>query len=56
VFKSATAAGTFLAGLGLEQATVVHQCAYDEVIGHEAIQGSPDLRTGMQLSGLKPLV
>ena len=56
VFKSATAAGTFLAGLGLEQATVVHQCAYDDVIGHEAIQGSPDLRTGMQLSGLKPLV
>lgn len=56
IFKSATAAGTFLAGLGLSSATVVHQCAYDEVIGHESIQGNPDLRTHMELGGLKPLV
>lgn len=56
IFKSATAAGTHLASLGAEQATVVHQCAYDEVIGHEPIQGQGDLRTNMELGGLKPLV
>ena len=53
-FRSATAAGTFLAGLGAEKAVVVHQCAYDEVIGHEPIRGNGDLRTPMDLSGLKP--
>ncbi|MGB0964994.1 MAG: DUF6482 family protein [Litorivicinus sp.] len=56
VFKSATAAGTHLAALGADKAVVVHQCAYDEVIGHEPIQGQPDLRTAMDLGGLKPLV
>ncbi len=56
IFKSATAAGTHLAALGAEKATVVHQCAYDEVIGHESIQGNPDLRTSMELGGLKPLI
>lgn len=56
VFKSATAAGTHLASLGAERAVVVHQCAYDEVIGHEPIQGQGDLRTDMELGGLKPLV
>lgn len=57
IFKSATAAGSYLASIGFDDATVVHQCAYDEVIGHEAV--SPEdryMRTPMQLSGLKPLV
>lgn len=57
IFKSATAAGSFLAGVGFDDATVVHQCAYDEVIGHEVM--APEdryMRTPMQLGGLKPLV
>lgn len=54
VFKSATAAGAFLAGLGFEKAEVVHQCAYDEVIGHE-VGVDTTMRTPMELGALKPL-
>lgn len=54
IFKSATAAGAFLAGLGFEKASVVHQCAYDEVIGHEPGVDTT-LKTPMDLVGLKPL-
>ena len=54
IFKSATAAGAFLAGLGYEKAMVVHQCAYDEVIGHEPGVDTT-LKTPMDLVALKPL-
>ena len=57
VFKSATAAGTVLAAMGFESAQVVHQCAYDEVIGHEPLAPADRfMKTPMDLSGLKPLV
>ncbi|MGB0957029.1 MAG: DUF6482 family protein [Litorivicinus sp.] len=57
VFKSATAAGIYLAGLGFERAEVLHQCAYDEVIGHEPLAAEDRyMATPMDLSGLKPLI
>ena len=57
IFKSATAAGAFLAEAGFDAAVVVHQCAYDEVIGHETVDPEDRyMRTPMQLAGLKPLV
>lgn len=56
VFKSSTAAGIALAGIGANEATIVHQCAYDEVIGHApCLSGDPNLRTPMDLRALARL-
>lgn len=50
VFKSSTQAGIALAQVGAEEAMIVHQCAYDEVIGHEpCLAEDPSLRTPMDL-------
>ena len=50
VFKSSTQAGMALADVGEADAVIVHQCAYDEVIGHEPCQTEdPSLRTPMDL-------
>lgn len=50
VFKSSTQAGVALANVGATEAVVVHQCAYDEVIGHEpCLAEDPTLRTPMDL-------
>jgi len=50
VFKSSTQAGIALAGVGGKEAVIVHQCAYDEVIGHAPCSGeNPALRTPMDL-------
>ena len=50
VFKSSTQAGMALADVGGTDAVIVHQCAYDEVIGHKPCQtGDPSLRTPMDL-------
>ena len=50
VFKSSTQAGMALADVGGTDAVIVHQCAYDEVIGHEPCQTEdPSLRTPMDL-------
>ena len=50
VFKSSTQAGVALAGVGGTSACIVHQCAYDEVIGHEPCHAEdPSLRTPMDL-------
>lgn len=56
VYKSSTAAGVALAGIGATSAVIVHQCAYDEVIGHEPCQSDdPHLRTPMDLRALARL-
>lgn len=56
VFKSSTQAGIALAGVGAKEAVVVHQCAYDEVIGHDTCIGEdPTLRTPMDLRLLASL-
>lgn len=50
VFKSSTQAGIALADVGGTEATIVHQCAYDEVIGHEKSKAEdPALLTPMDL-------
>lgn len=50
VFKSSTQAGMALADVGGTDAVIVHQCAYDEVIGHEPCRiADPSLRTPMDL-------
>ena len=50
VFKSSTQAGIALAGAGGKEAVVVHQCAYDEVIGHDScLEENLALRTPMDL-------
>lgn len=50
VFKSSTQAGIALADVGGTEAVIVHQCAYDEVIGHETCKAEdPALRTPMDL-------
>ena len=50
VFKSSTQAGIALAGVGGKEAVIVHQCAYDEVIGHAPSVGEDTaLRTPMDL-------
>ena len=50
VFKSSTQAGMALADVGGTDAVIVHQCTYDEVIGHEPCQTEdPSLRTPMDL-------
>ena len=50
VFKSSTQAGMALADVGGTDAVIVHQCAYDEVIGHEPCRTEdPSLRTSMDL-------
>ena len=50
VFKSSTQAGMALADVGGTDAVIVHQCAYDEVIGHEPCRTEdPSLRTPMDL-------
>ena len=50
VFKSSTQAGMALADVGGTDAVIVHQCAYDEVIGHEPCETEdPSLRTPMDL-------
>ncbi len=50
VFKSSTQAGMALADAGGTEAVIVHQCAYDEVIGHEPyLTEYPSLRTPMDL-------
>ena len=50
VFKSSTQAGMALADAGGTEAVIVHQCAYDEVIGHEPCRTEdPSLRTPMDL-------
>lgn len=50
VFKSSTQAGVALADIGATRATIVHQCAYDEVIGHAPCAAEdPALRTPMDL-------
>ena len=50
VFKSSTRAGMALADAGGTEAVIVHQCAYDEVIGHEPCRTEdPSLRTPMDL-------
>jgi len=49
-FKSSTQAGIALAGAGGKEAVVVHQCAYDEVIGHDScLEENLALRTPMDL-------
>ena len=56
VFKSSTQAGIALAGVGGKDAVIVHQCAYDEVIGHAPCVGEdPALRTPMDLRLLADL-
>lgn len=56
VFKSSTQAGIALAKEGAVEAVIVHQCAYDEVIGHEpCLAEDPALRTPMDLRLLKAL-
>ena len=56
VFKSSTQAGMALADVGGTDAVIVHQCAYDEVIGHEPCQTEdPSLRTPMDLRPLAGL-
>ena len=56
VFKSSTQAGIALAGVGGKDAVIVHQCAYDEVIGHAPRVGEdPALRTPMDLRLLADL-
>jgi hypothetical protein len=50
VFRSSTQAGVALADIGATDATIVHQCAYDEVIGHAPCETEdPSLRTPMDL-------
>ena len=50
VFKSSTQAGIALADVGGTEAVIVHQCAYDEVIGHETCKAEdPALRTPIDL-------
>ena len=50
VFKSSTQAGMALADAGGTEAVIVHQCAYDEVIGYEPCRTEdPSLRTPMDL-------
>lgn len=50
VFKSSTQAGMALADVGGTGAVIVHQCAYDEVIGHEPCRTEdPSLRTPIDL-------
>ena len=50
VFKSSTQAGMALADVGGTDAVIVHQCAYDEVIGHEPCRTEdPSLRTSIDL-------
>jgi len=50
VFKSSTQASIALADVGGTEAVIVHQCAYDEVIGHETCKAEdPALRTPMDL-------
>ncbi|MEE2820408.1 MAG: DUF6482 family protein [Pseudomonadota bacterium] len=50
VFKSSTQAGMALADIGGTDAVIVHQCAYDEVIGQKPCQTEdPFLRTPMNL-------
>lgn len=50
VFKSSTQAGIALADVGGTEAVIVHQCAYDEVIGHETCKvEDPASRTPMDL-------
>ena len=50
VFKSSTQAGIALAEACGATACIVHQCAYDEVIGHEPCHAEdPSLRTPMDL-------
>lgn len=50
VFKSSTQAGIALADIGGTDAVIVHQCAYDEIIGHEpCLAEDPSLRTPMNL-------
>ena len=56
VFKSSTQAGMALADVGGTDAVIVHQCAYDEVIGREPHQTEdPSLRTPMDLGLLAGL-
>ena len=56
VFKSSTQAGVALADIGATYATIVHQCAYDEVIGHAPCEAEdPALRTPMDLRLLRNL-
>ena len=56
VFKSSTQAGMALADAGGTKAVIVHQCVYDEVIGHEPCRtGNPSLRTPMNLTLLAGL-
>lgn len=56
VFKSSTQAGVALAEIGATQAVIVHQCAYDEVIGHEPCEAEdPSMRTPMDLRMLADL-
>lgn len=56
VFKSSTQAGFALAEVGGKEAVIVHQCAYDEVIGHDpSIREDPALRTPMDLRLLASL-
>ena len=56
VFKSSTQAGIALAKVGATEAVIVHQCAYDEVIGHEpCVTEDPSLRTPMDLRLLASL-
>ena len=55
-FKSSTQAGIALAGVGGKEAVIVHQCAYDEVIGHDpCVREDPALRTPMDLRLLASL-
>ena len=56
VYKSSTAAWIALAAVCATSAVIVHQCAYDEVIGHEPCQsGYSHLRTPMDLRALARL-
>lgn len=50
VFKSSTQAGIALANAGGTHAEIVHQCVYDEVIGHQPCEAEdPALRTPIDL-------
>ena len=54
-FKS-DASGIELAAAGGKEAVIVHQCAYDEVIGHDpCLREDPALRTPMDLRLLASL-
>lgn len=56
VFKSSTQAGVALADAGGTAACIVHQCAYDEVIGHGLCHAEdPSLTTPMDLQLLAGL-